>query len=134
MDTETSQHREMAPDRQYMMPGKSERPDAIPANKHDSADEKLSGILPNVRRKVNHEIGESYFDVHYVEQPAETLPMEELDAAITTPPYLSTDCQSVIANTVVPEKDRRNQSKSESLPTIPIHEPSPESCPDGMPQ
>ena len=92
---------------------------------------RLLGILPNVGRKVNYEIGESYPDAHCVEQPAEMLPMEELNAAITAPPYLSTDCQSVIANTVAPEKDRRNQSKSESLPTVPIHE---HSCPDGMPQ
>ena len=87
-----------------MIPGKSEHHDTIPANKHDSADEILSGILPNVWHKVNHDIGESYPDAHYVEQPAETLPMEELDAAITAPPYLSIDCQSVIANTVVPER------------------------------
>ena len=44
-------------DKRYMMPGKNEHRDAIPANKHDSADDILSGTLPNVRRKVNHEIG-----------------------------------------------------------------------------
>ena len=72
------------PDKQYMMPGKTEHRDAIPANKQYSVDDILSGTLPNVRRKVNHEIGESYPDAHGEEQPAETLPMEELDAAITS--------------------------------------------------
>ena len=90
-------------DRQYRMPGKSTHPDATPTNKHDSADEILSGILPNVRRKVNHKIGKSYPDTHNVEQPAGMLPTEEPDVAITAPPYQSIDCQVIIANTVVRE-------------------------------
>ena len=44
------------PDKQYMMPGKNERRDAIPANRPDSVDDALSGKLPNVWRKGNHEI------------------------------------------------------------------------------
>ena len=108
MDRET-----YVPDRQYWMPGKSAHPDATPANTHDSTDGIPSGILLNVRRKVNHEIGESYPDAHYVEQPAGTLPTEEPNAATTAPPYQSTDCQFVVANTVVLEKERHNQSKTE---------------------
>ena len=86
MDTET-----YVPDKQYMMPGKTEHCDAIPTNTHDSADDIRSWTLPNVQRKVNHEIGESYPDAHGEEQPAETLPTEELNAAITSPPYPPTD-------------------------------------------
>ena len=81
------------PDKQYMMPGKTEHRNAIPTNKHDSSDYILSGTLPNVRRKVNHEIGELYPDAHGEEQPAETLLTEQLDAAITSLPYPPTDCQ-----------------------------------------
>ena len=127
MDTETCEL-----DKQYMMPGKYEHRDAIPTNKHDFADDIPSGTLPNVRRKVNHEIGESYPDAHGEEPPAEMLPTEELNAAITTPPCLPTDCQSVIANTVIPEKVRHNQTRSGSLPTVPTHAQSRESYPDGM--
>ena len=109
MDTET-----YVPDKQYMIPGTTEHRDAFPANKHGSVGDILSGTLPNVWRRVNHEIGESY-------PHAETRPMEALDATITSPPYPLTDFQSVIANTVIPEKVRRNQTRSESPPTVPIH-------------
>ena len=67
------------PDKQYMMPSKNERCDAILANKPDSADDILSGKLPNVRRKVNHEICKSYLDAPGLVQPAEKLPTEEPD-------------------------------------------------------
>ena len=129
MDTET-----YAPDRHYRMPGKSAHPDATPANTHDSVDGIPSGKLLNVRRKANHEIGESYPDAHYAEQPAGMFSTEEPDAAIIAHPYQLTDCQFVIANTVVPGKNLHNQSKTEQRPTEPTHEPSSASCPDGMPQ
>ena len=58
--------------------------------------------------------------------------MEELDAAITSSPYPPIDCQSVIANTVIPEKERRNQFRSESFLTVPIHVQSRELCLDRM--
>ena len=126
MDTET-----YVPDKQCMMPGTTEHRDANPANKHD-VDDTLSGTLQNVRRKGNREIGESYPDTHGEEQPAETCPMEVLKAAITSPPYPPTDFQSVIASTVIPEKVRRNQTRLESPPTVPIHVQSRESYLEGM--
>ena len=119
MGTETC-----VPDKQYMMPGKNERLDAIQANKPDSVDDMLSGKLPNVRRKVNHEICKSYLDDPGLVQPAENLTTEERNAAITSLPYPPTDCQSVIANTVVPGKVRHNRTRPESLPTVPTHKQS----------
>ena len=150
MDTETC-----VPDKQYMMPGKTEHRDAIPANKRDSVDDILSG-QKGIMKTANHILRNNQLRRPRWRSssppPMEALiaapdggarrrpqwrrssphPMEALVAAITSPPYPPTDFQSVIANTVIPEKVRRNQTRPESPPTVPIHIQSRESYLDGM--
>ena len=107
------------PDKQYRMPGKNERRDATPANKHDSVNDTLSVKLPNVRRTGSHEIYKSSLDAPGLAQQAEKLPTEEPDGAIISRPYLQTGCQSAIANTVTLGKVRRTPTKPEPLQTVP---------------
>ena len=61
-------------------------PGATPASTHDSEGGKLSVKRPNVQRRTNHEICESYPSVHPVGRPAETLRMEGLDASTIVRP------------------------------------------------
>ena len=117
MDTETC-----VPDRQYKMPGKSERRDATPANRLDAADDTPSGKLLNVQRTGSHEICESSPDAPGLVQQAEILPTEEPGDATISRPYPQTGCQSVIANTVTPGKVKHNPTKPEPLQTVPSPE------------
>ena len=117
MDTEICE-----PDKQYMTLGKNERRDATPTNRPGSVDDTLSGRLPNVQRKGNHEICESYPDARGSVPQAERLPTEEPDNTIICHPYLQTDCQAVIVNIITLGKVLRNPTRPEPLQTVPTPE------------
>ena len=104
------------PDKQYKMPGKSERRDATPANRNDAVDDTPSGKLLNVQRTWSHEMCESSPDTPGLIQQAQILPTEEPSDATISSPYPLTGCQSVIANTITPGKVQRNPTnKSASI-------------------
>ena len=115
MGTETS-----GPDKQYMMPGKNEHPDATPANKPDSVDDKLSGKHPDGRQNINYEICESYPDVPGLAPQAEKSPTEEPGDTITSPPCPLIDCRSATANTATLVTVPSNRTMPGLSLTVPI--------------